>query len=211
MAQAGWQVLRPQPRGVAGSSGLMADVTLHDLADDVVAVIQDLGGGRAVLLGHAFGHAVSRMVATDHPGQVVAVILAASNLAKTARDVLTETGLAAERLELEITEGVLLEDQSETLNTLFEPRHHGVRISMDDFGTGYSSLSYLQRFPFDKIKIDRSFIQQLPDDAESAAIVRAIISMGSCLGMTTTVEGVETREQLAFTVAEGCTFVQGYS
>ena len=133
-----------------------------------------------------------------------------SNLALTVREVLAETGLAAHRLELEITEGVLLADGTDTLNILNELRCQGVRISMDDFGTGYSSLSYLRRFPFDKIKIDRSFVQQLPFDAESAAIVRAIISMGSCLGMTTTVEGVETSEQMAFTAAEGCTFVQGY-
>ncbi len=132
------------------------------------------------------------------------------NLALTVRTVLAETGLAAERLELEITEGVLLADEKVTLNILRELRQQGVRISMDDFGTGYSSLSYLRRFPFDKIKIDRSFVQQLPFDSESAAIVRAIISMGACLGMTTTVEGVETPEQLAFTAAEGCTFVQGY-
>ncbi len=132
------------------------------------------------------------------------------NLAATVRDVLAETGLAAFRLELEITEGVLLGHEKATLNILTELRLPGVRISMDDFGTGYSSLSYLRRFPFDKIKIDRSFVQQLPCDAESAAIVRAIINMGSCLGMTTTVEGVETPEQLAFSAAEGCTFVQGY-
>ena len=132
------------------------------------------------------------------------------NLALMVRTVLAETGLAAERLELEITEGVLLADEKATLNVLRELRQQGVRISMDDFGTGYSSLSYLRRFPFDKIKIDRSFVQQLPCDSESAAIVRAIINMGACLGMTTTVEGVETPEQLAFSAAEGCTFVQGY-
>ena len=77
-SRAGWQVLRPQPRGIAGSTGPMKDVTLHDLADDVAAVIRGLGGGRAVLLGHAFGHAVSRMVATVHPDLVAAVVLAAS-------------------------------------------------------------------------------------------------------------------------------------
>ena len=81
---------------------------------------------------------------------------------------------------------------------------------MDDFGTGYSSLSYLRRFPFDKIKVDQSFVRQLPHDAESAAIVRAILTMGACLGMSTTVEGVETAEQFAFTAAEGCDQVQGY-
>ena len=89
-------------------------------------------------------------------------------------------------------------------------RGEGVRISMDDFGTGYSSLGYLRRFPFDKIKIDQSFVRQLPDDPESAAIVRAILAMGACLGMATTVEGVETPEQMAFSAAEGCTYVQGF-
>ena len=77
-ASAGWRVLRPQPRGIAGCTGPMSGVTLHDMADDIAAVIRDLGGGRAVLLGHAFGHALSRMVATDHPDLVTAVILAAS-------------------------------------------------------------------------------------------------------------------------------------
>ena len=105
---------------------------------------------------------------------------------------------------------MVLLDETSTLSTLSALRAQGVHISMDDFGTGYSSLSYLRRFPFDKIKVDQSFISQLPQDAESAAIVRAILSMGACLGMTTTVEGVETPEQLAFSTDEGCTFVQGY-
>ena len=123
---------------------------------------------------------------------------------------LADAGLAPERLELEITEGVLLIDEGRTLETLGALRRLGVRISMDDFGTGYSSLSYLRKFPFDKIKIDQSFVQQVPHDPESVAIVRAIINMGSCLGMSTTVEGVETLEQFAFSVAEGCNTIQGY-
>ena len=105
-ARAGWRVLRPQPRGVAGSRGPMTGVTLHDLADDVAAVIQTLGGGRAVLLGHAFGHAVSRMVATDHPDLVTAVILAASQASKVPPEIASTPLLAgdlsrpeAERLE----------------------------------------------------------------------------------------------------------------
>ncbi len=105
-ARAGWRVLRPQPRGVAGSSGPMTGVTLHDLADDVAAVVRALGGGRAVLLGHAFGHAVSRMVATDHPDLVTAVILAASQASKVPPDIAGTPLLAgnlsrpeAERLE----------------------------------------------------------------------------------------------------------------
>ena len=123
---------------------------------------------------------------------------------------LEASGLAPERLELEITEGVLLTDEAETLATLQQLRASGVRIAMDDFGTGYSSLSYLRRFPFDKIKIDQSFVRQLPGDEESAAIVRAIITLGACLGMSTTVEGVETAEQFAFSAAEGCDTIQGY-
>ncbi|WP_246692974.1 bifunctional diguanylate cyclase/phosphodiesterase [Methylobacterium sp. WL64] len=131
-------------------------------------------------------------------------------LADTVKAALSAGGLSADRLELEITEGVLLSDEERTLATLTRLRAAGVSISMDDFGTGYSSLSYLRRFPFDKIKVDQSFVRQLPSDPESAAIVRAIITMGTCLGMSITVEGVETAEQFAFTTAEGCDQVQGY-
>ena len=131
-------------------------------------------------------------------------------LSETVDAALASAGLAPERLELEITEGVLLTHEQRTLATLKELQAKGVRISMDDFGTGYSSLSYLRRFPFDKLKIDQSFIRQLPTNQESAAIVRAIITMGACLGISTTVEGVETAEQYAFTAAEGCQHVQGY-
>ena len=131
-------------------------------------------------------------------------------LAEGIVEILRATGLAPARLELEITEGVLLDETSGVLETLDALRAAGVRISMDDFGTGYSSLSYLRRFPFDKIKIDQSFVRQLPGDAESAAIVRAIITMGRCLGMATTVEGVETADQFAFSQAEGCDYVQGF-
>lgn len=131
-------------------------------------------------------------------------------LVQNVTSALAGAGLAPDRLELEITEGVLLTDERRTLETLGELRRLGVRISMDDFGTGYSSLSYLRRFPFDKIKIDQSFVRQVPDDHESAAIVRAIITMGACLGMSTTVEGVETSDQFDFSVAEGCDTIQGY-
>jgi len=120
------------------------------------------------------------------------------------------SGLAGERLELEITETVLLQDTETTLSTLNDLRALGVRISMDDFGTGYSSLGYLRKFPFDKIKIDRSFIQDLADKPGSIAIVRAVASIGSALGMATTAEGVETEEELAQLRREGCTEVQGY-
>jgi predicted signal transduction protein with EAL and GGDEF domain len=123
---------------------------------------------------------------------------------------LDESGLAADRLELEITETVLLQDTDATVATLNKLRDIGVRISMDDFGTGYSSLGYLRKFPFDKIKIDQSFIRDLADNPDSIAIVRAVASLSSSLGMCTTAEGVETEEQLLRLRAEGCTEVQGY-
>ncbi len=123
---------------------------------------------------------------------------------------LGKSGLAANRLELEITETVMLQDTGPTLATLHALRDLGVRISMDDFGTGYSSLSFLRRFPFDKIKIDQSFIQDLPEQSDSLAIVRAVFGLGSSLGMATTAEGVETEEQLAKLREEGCVEVQGY-
>ena len=121
------------------------------------------------------------------------------------------SGLNPGRLELEITETVLLHDSAATLETLRKLQNFGVRIALDDFGTGYSSLSYLRSFPFDKIKIDRSFINGLSDgSAEAVAIVRAMTQMGLSLGMSTTAEGVETAEQLDIVRAEGCTEVQGY-
>jgi diguanylate cyclase (GGDEF)-like protein/PAS domain S-box-containing protein len=123
---------------------------------------------------------------------------------------LSASGLGARRLELEITESVLLQDSESTIATLHKLRHLGVRISMDDFGTGYSSLSYLRSFPFDKIKIDRSFVHELASRGDSMAIVRAVTGLGKSLGISTTAEGVETSEQLALLRSEGCTEVQGY-
>jgi len=123
---------------------------------------------------------------------------------------LSTSGLAANRLELEITESVLLQESEATLATLHKLRDFGVRISMDDFGTGYSSLSYLRSFPFDKIKIDQSFVHELASRGDSMAIVRAVTGLGKSLGISTTAEGVETKEQLALLRLEGCTEVQGY-
>ncbi len=123
---------------------------------------------------------------------------------------LAASGLSADRLELEITEGMLVQDSEGTLDTLFQLRGLGVRIAMDDFGTGYSSLSYLQSFPFDKIKIDRSFVKDIAEGAGSLNIVRAVAAMANGLGMTTTAEGVETKEQLDTVRAEGCTEMQGF-
>jgi diguanylate cyclase (GGDEF)-like protein len=123
---------------------------------------------------------------------------------------LASSGLAASRLELEITETVLLQDTEATLTTLRQLRDFGVSISMDDFGTGYSSLGYLRKFPFDKIKIDQSFVRDLSDRPDSTAIVRAVTGLGGSLGMAVTAEGVETEEQLQRLMNEGCTEVQGY-
>ena len=123
---------------------------------------------------------------------------------------LAVSGLAANRLELEITESVLLNDNEATLATLHQLRSFGIKISMDDFGTGYSSLSYLRSFPFDKIKIDRSFIKDISDKGDCAAIVKAVAGLGKGLGIATTAEGVETVEQLQKVRSEGCTEVQGY-
>jgi diguanylate cyclase (GGDEF)-like protein len=132
------------------------------------------------------------------------------NLVPAVIGALADSGLAPSRLELEITESVLLENNEATLATLHHLRNLGVRISMDDFGTGYSSLSYLRSFPFDKIKIDRSFTRDIESTADSAAIVRAVASLGASLGITTTAEGVETERQLEIVRGEGCTEVQGY-
>jgi diguanylate cyclase (GGDEF)-like protein/PAS domain S-box-containing protein len=124
--------------------------------------------------------------------------------------VLLETGLAPTRLELEITEGVLVEDFGRGISILRRLKTLGVRIAMDDFGTGYSSLSYLQSFPFDKIKIDQSFISNLKSNPQSAAIVRAVIGLAHGLELPVLAEGVETKAQLDFLAAESCNEVQGY-
>jgi diguanylate cyclase (GGDEF)-like protein len=132
------------------------------------------------------------------------------HLVESVTEALAASGLPAARLELEITESVLLTNSAATLATLHALRALGVRISMDDFGTGYSSLSYLRSFPFDKIKIDQSFIRDLATTEDAEAIVRAIIGLGASLGMRTTAEGVETDEQLAWLRTEDCAEVQGY-
>jgi predicted signal transduction protein with EAL and GGDEF domain len=124
--------------------------------------------------------------------------------------VLLETGLAANRLEIEITEGVLIGDFSRALSILRRLKNLGLRIAMDDFGTGYSSLSYLQSFPFDKIKIDQAFITNLEHNPQSAAIIRAVIGLGRGLVLPVVAEGVETKAQLEFLSSEACDEVQGY-
>jgi diguanylate cyclase (GGDEF)-like protein len=126
------------------------------------------------------------------------------------RNVLDETGLPTERLELEITETVLLQGSEENVETLHQLRAMGISIVLDDFGTGYSSLSYLRMFPFDKIKIDRSFVQELAKNEHSASIVSAVAGLGRNLRIGTVAEGVETEDQLVLVRAAGCTHAQGY-
>jgi EAL domain-containing protein (putative c-di-GMP-specific phosphodiesterase class I) len=131
-------------------------------------------------------------------------------LVETVMAALAESGLPADRLELEITESVLLSDDSVTLELLHKLRRLGVRISLDDFGTGYSSLSYLRTFPFNKIKIDRSFLLDLCSNQATMVIVSALINLATGLGMNVTAEGVETQAQLDWLRSAGCTEAQGY-
>ena len=123
---------------------------------------------------------------------------------------LGSANLPPSRLDIEITEGALMDDTDATVNILKQIKALGVKVSMDDFGTGYSSLSYLQKFPFDKIKIDQSFIRSLETNPDSAAIVRAVTALGESLGMMTVAEGVETESQLRQITDDGCRQVQGY-
>ncbi|MDR3467249.1 MAG: EAL domain-containing protein [Xanthobacteraceae bacterium] len=168
---------------------------------------------------NAIGGAMLRQACIDAatwPDEVrVAVNLSslqirAGNLLSVVMDALKRAGLPARRLELEITETVLLDKSDEVAATLHALRALGVRISMDDFGTGYSSLSYLRSFPFDKIKIDRSFVHDLGANRDAQAIVRAIISLGKGLGVTITAEGVETEAELICLRDEGCHEGQGF-
>jgi predicted signal transduction protein with EAL and GGDEF domain len=129
---------------------------------------------------------------------------------KLVMSALAASSLSPHRLELEITETILMQSSDAVLKTLRQLRDLGVRVALDDFGTGYSSLSYLSSFPFDKLKIDRSFVSGLGTNPDCAAIVRAIISLGTSLGMTITAEGVETNAQLEFVRAAGCSEAQGF-
>ena len=133
-----------------------------------------------------------------------------SGLYKTVSDALSRSGLAADCLELEITESTLLPNQESTLETLRRSRDRGIRIALDDFGTGHSSLSYLRNFPFDRIKIDRSFVHDLLTKKDSRAVIRALVQLAGGLGLKTTAEGVETEEELEYLKRAGCTEGQGF-
>jgi EAL domain-containing protein (putative c-di-GMP-specific phosphodiesterase class I) len=156
------------------------------------------------------------MAASRWPGElVVAVNLSAkhfqiSDIAEVVRGALSESGLAPHRLELEITESLLIERPDDVIGKLQEIKALGVTIAMDDFGTGYSSLSYLLKFPFDKIKIDKSFVTASSDDAVARDILRSIASLGKTLKIRITAEGVETQEQVEFLRDIACNQLQGF-
>jgi diguanylate cyclase (GGDEF)-like protein len=186
--------------------GLVSPADFIPLAEEIGVIVQ-IGEW---VIRTACREAVGWPLPLDVSVNVFAVQFGSPNLVPAILSALAETGIEPRRLELEITESVLMNDDGAALDMLHKVRAAGVRVSMDDFGTGYSSLSYLRSFPFDKIKIDQSFIRGNPDDPSNMAIVRAIAALGKALGMTTTAEGVETREQLARVTADGCTDVQGY-
>ncbi|MGC2777809.1 MAG: EAL domain-containing protein [Bradyrhizobium sp.] len=180
---------------------------------DFIPVAEDIG--LIVPLGEWVLREACHEAAKWPDGIKVAVNLSAvqfrsRNLVQVVVHALAQSALAPERLELEITESILLAETEANLATLHQLRRLGIRISMDDFGTGYSSLSYLRSFPFDKIKIDRSFVKDLAQRSDCVAIVRAIAGLGRSLNITTTAEGVETADQLDWLRAEGCNQVQGF-
>ncbi|MGJ4945451.1 putative bifunctional diguanylate cyclase/phosphodiesterase [Bradyrhizobium sp. HKCCYLS1011] len=180
---------------------------------DFVPVAEDIG--LIVPLGEWVLREACSIAAQWPDGIKVAVNLSAvqfrsRNLVQVVMSALAQSGLAPTRLELEITESIFLAETEANLATLHQLRQLGVSISMDDFGTGYSSLSYLRSFPFDKIKIDRSFVKDLAQRSDCVAIVRAISGLGRSLNITTTAEGVETVDQLDWLRAEGCNQVQGF-
>jgi diguanylate cyclase (GGDEF)-like protein len=171
--------------------------------------------GLIVPLGDWVLRQACRDAATWSPDIKLAVNLSpvqfkAGDLVQSVADALTESGLAPQRLELEITESVLLDKTETSIAILHRLRELGVAISLDDFGTGYSSLSYLRNFSFDKIKIDQSFVSHMAHEHQSGAIVSAIAGLGDSFGIPTTAEGVETAEQLERLRAQGCTEVQGF-
>jgi diguanylate cyclase (GGDEF)-like protein len=181
--------------------------------DDFIPMAEDMG--LIVPIGRWVLEQACRDALRWPAGVRVAVNVSATQFRQSVllRDVmlaLESTGLPAERLEIEITESTMMRDPAQALALLHELHALGVRVAMDDFGTGYSSLSTLQSFPFDRIKIDRSFVRNLETNADAQSIVRAVVGLGRNLGMATTIEGVETSGQLAIARHEGCAEVQGW-
>jgi diguanylate cyclase (GGDEF)-like protein len=181
--------------------------------NEFISIAEEVG--LIVPIGEWILRQACREAARWREGMRVAVNISAAqfkgnHLTEMIVSALAAGGLSPAQLELEITESVLLDETEATLKTLHQLRRLGVRVSLDDFGTGYSSLSYLRSFPFDKIKIDRSFVRDVATSANGAAFVRAIAGLGASLGMEITAEGVETQEQLDLIRREGCTEAQGY-
>ncbi|MBV9736333.1 MAG: EAL domain-containing protein [Acidisphaera sp.] len=164
----------------------------------------------AWLLGKACSDAAGWPASMQVAVNVSPVQFRFNGFVDVVRGALAQSGLDPRRLELEVTEGILLNDTQETLLILAELRGLGVRLAMDDFGTGYASLGYLQKFRFDKIKIDRSFVQNLGVDPNAGAIVRAVVGLSDALGMATNAEGVESEDQLDMLRAHGCREIQGF-
>ena len=204
--------------GREGLSGVEALVRWHHPERGLVPPGEFIGVAEETGLIVALGEWVLRSAcvqATEWPQLQMSVNISPvqfkqRDLVGVVRRALANSSLDPERLELEITEGVLLQNTDAAMTTLRQLKDLGVHIAMDDFGTGYSSLGYLQKFPFDKIKIDRSFVSALETRGDADAIVRAVVGLGHSLGMRTCAEGVETDAQLAFLKREGCDEVQGY-
>ena len=186
--------------------GMVSPAEFIPLAEETGLIIELGDWVLAKACADAVGWPDHVMVAVN----VSPVQFKSKTLALKVASALAKSGLAAHRLELEITEAVLIRDDEEALAALHELRQLGVRISLDDFGTGYSSLSYLQRFPFDKIKIDRSFINDLHETGGSSPIVQAVVAMALARSMSTTAEGVETEAQRKILCELGCTQMQGF-
>jgi EAL domain-containing protein (putative c-di-GMP-specific phosphodiesterase class I) len=191
-------------------AGMMAPDKFIPLAEETGLIVPI---GR-IVLQQACTEARRRQDAGS-PGFRIAVNLSPrqftqSELVADVQRILKDTGLAPESLELEITESMLMDNPERAAGILRELRVAGVQLAIDDFGTGYSSLSYLKRFPVNTIKIDRSFIQDVPADADDVAITHAIIAMGRSLRLSVVAEGVETAAQAEFLQVHGCDMMQGY-
>jgi EAL domain-containing protein (putative c-di-GMP-specific phosphodiesterase class I) len=186
--------------------GMVSPATFIPLAEESGAIIE-LGEW---VLREACREATSWTNPLQIAVNLSPVQFRSGNLPELVHLALLDSGLSAHRLELEVTEGVLVDDFARALSTLRRLKALGVRIAMDDFGTGYSSLSYLQSFPFDKIKIDRSFISNVESNAQSAAIVRAVIGLARGFDLPVVAEGVENKDQLAFLSRELCDEAQGF-
>jgi diguanylate cyclase (GGDEF)-like protein len=186
--------------------GFVSPMEFIPVAEDV-GLIEPIG---AWLLKKACAEVASWPQQITLAVNLSAVQFTSGDLLKTVSQALAQSGLPPEQLEFEITESLLMKETGTTIEILGKLRDMNSSIAMDDFGTGYSSLSYIQKYPIDKIKIDRAFVMDLPENQESLAIIDAISAMAKSLGLKTTAEGIETREQAKILAKAGCTFAQGY-